>query len=85
MNGLGERTEESMNAEKPTVIPARVQVNEGDAWYVNSLDDSWLRLVLNALSAHSCTVTVQNKSVWTLLTLTHMALLRLSSTVPFSA
>ena len=37
MNGLGERTEESLNTEKPKVIPARVQVNEGEAWCVHFL------------------------------------------------
>lgn len=32
LNGLGERSEATDDPEKPKRIPARVHVNEGDAW-----------------------------------------------------
>lgn len=35
LNNLGERTEISDVLEQAKTIPARVRINEGDAWYAN--------------------------------------------------
>lgn len=74
MNGLGERTEDVDGHQK--TIPARVRVNEGDAWFVSN----YVSLLISSevLLARSCTITVRRRNVWMLLTSIHMVRLLLS-------
>lgn len=75
MNGLGERTEGTGDPDKKKTIPAKVKVNEGDAWCVLTTPVTYVSLLFQA---RSCSTTVQRKNAWMLSTSIHTEQLHLS-------